>query len=143
MAARVRWGLVKNAIRDDQLRRIADTAAGDARIGLSILRSAARRADQAGDERITDEQIDTAIPAGREEVRRKSIETLIHHQRVLYRIIEEHGEIEPNELYNMYQERIEEPKSDRTVRNYLTKMVHYNLGIADEGSRDRIYRLLE
>ncbi|TYL35812.1 AAA family ATPase, partial [Natronococcus pandeyae] len=132
-------GLVENAIRDVQLRRIADAAAGDARIGLSILRSA----DQAGDEQITDEQIDTAIPAGREEVRQKSIETLIHHQRVLYRIIEDHGEIEPSKLYDAYRERVEEPKSDRTVRNYLTKMVHYNLIIADGTSRDRIYRLLE
>lgn len=61
MAARVRWGLVENAIQEEQLRRIADAAAGDARIALSILRSAARRADRTGDERIADEQIETAI----------------------------------------------------------------------------------
>lgn len=143
MTARVRWGLVENAIQDAQLRRIADAAAGDARIALSILRSAARRANRACDEQITDEQIETAIPAGRDEVRQKSIDTLIHHQRVLYRIIEEHGEIEPSSLYNAYREHVGEPKSDRTVRNYLTKMVHYNLIIADGTSRDRIYRLLE
>jgi len=141
MAARVRWGLVEDAIQDDQLRRIADAAAGDARIALSILRSAARRADEGSGEQITDEQIETAIPAGREEVRQKSIDTLIHHQRVLYRIIEEHGEIEPSPLYGAYRERVEEPKSDRTVRNYLTKMAHYNLIVADGTSRDRTYRL--
>ena len=143
MAARVRWGLVENAIQNEQLRRIADAAAGDARIALSILRSAARRADRANGERITDEHIETAIPAGHEEVRQKSIDTLIHHQRVLYRIIDEHGEIEPSRLYTACRERVKDPKSDRTVRNYLTKMAHYNLIVAAGTSRDRTYRIRE
>jgi orc1/cdc6 family replication initiation protein len=143
MAARVRWGLVENAIREDQLRRIADTAAGDARIALSVLRSAARRADQTAENRITTEHVESAIPAGHEEVRQKSIDTLIHHQRVLYGILEEYQEIEPSPLYEAYQERVEEPKTDRTVRNYLAKMEQYNLIVANGTSRDRTYCIRE
>jgi Cdc6-like AAA superfamily ATPase len=45
---RVRWGLHKDAVTDDQLRSIADAAGGDARVAIGTLREAARIADQQG-----------------------------------------------------------------------------------------------
>jgi Cdc6-like AAA superfamily ATPase len=44
LAARARWGLEAGAIDRAELETIADAAAGDARVAISILRSAARRA---------------------------------------------------------------------------------------------------
>ena len=57
-------------------------------MALSILPTAARQAHREYEERITDE------------------------------IIEEHGEISPSALFEENKERMDDPKTDRTVRNY-------------------------
>ena len=55
-------------------------------------------------------------------------------------MIEEFEEIAPGDLYQEYRNRVENPKSDRTVRNYLKKMIRYNLVTAEGSTQDRIYR---
>jgi Cdc6-like AAA superfamily ATPase len=108
-----------------------------------VLRAAARRADQAGTETITATHVSEAIPEGRTDVRRKSVETLTPHQRTLLDIVEAAGEIAPAELYEAYEERVEEPKTNRTVRNYLAKMDQYGLIDAIGEGRGRTYRVVE
>ena len=139
--ARAWWGLEAGAIQRSELRTIADAAAGDARVAISILRSAARQAQREEAERITPNLIQSAIPTTRNEVRRKALDTLTPDQRALYEIIDEHGEIEPSALYDAYRERVSNPKTNRTVRNYLRKMTQYDLIVAEGTSRDRTYRI--
>ena len=43
-------------------------------------------------------------------------------------------------LYDAYRDRVDDPKTNRTVRNYLTKMTQYDLIVAEGTSRDRTYR---
>ena len=74
--ARAWWGLEAGAIERSELRTIADAAAGDARVAISILRSAARKAQRENAERITSGLVQSAIPTAREEVRRKTLDTL-------------------------------------------------------------------
>ncbi|WP_247731272.1 Cdc6/Cdc18 family protein [Halovivax limisalsi] len=143
LAERVRQGLQPDAVADDQLRRIADAAAGDARVAIGILRSAATRAAARGDERLTDDLLDDAIPDARSAIRQKTLESLPAHQRTLYDVIAERGETEPGELYETYEERVDDPKTRRTVRNYLTKMAHYDLVEATGEKRGRTYRTVE
>ena len=140
MHARARWGLEAGAIADDQLATMADAAGGDARVALSILRTAARQAHQHHESEITDEIVTASIPEARVERHEKDLETLKPHQYTLYEIIEEYGEISPSDLYEEYKERIEDPKTDRTVRNYLSKMDQYDVIEAAGTSRDRTYR---
>ncbi len=143
LAERARQGLEPDAVREDQLRTIADAAAGDARVAIGILRSATQRAQSRSHERLTDDLLEDAIPDARIAIRRKTIESLPEHQRTLYDVIAEYGEIEPNELYEAYEERVERPKTRRTVRNYLTKMAHYDLVAATGEKRGRTYRVVE
>ena len=140
MDARVKAGLEEGAIDREQLATIADAAAGDARVALSVLRTAARQAHQNHEARITDEIIESAMPRARAERHEKDVDTLTPHQNTLYEIIEEHDEISPSELYEEYQSRIDNPKTDRTVRNYLSKMDQYDIIQAEGTSRDRTYR---
>ncbi|WP_135823680.1 Cdc6/Cdc18 family protein [Halorussus ruber] len=140
MDARVKRGLEEGAIERDQLATIADAAGGDARVALSILRTAARQAHQHYDSEITDEILEASIPEARAERHEKDVETLTPHQKALYEIIEEHDAISPNELYEEYRERMDDPKTDRTVRNYLSKMDQYDVIRAEGTSRDRTYR---
>lgn len=141
LEARVRRGLAEGAVDRDQLERIADEAAGDARVGIGILRSAARHATQHGLEAITDDALEAAIPDARAEIQQQNVEKLSAHQSVLYEIITEYEPISPRELNQRYQQRVTDPRSERTVRNYLTKMTHYKLIQAEGEGKARRYRL--
>ena len=140
MDARAKSGLEEGAINRNQLATIADAAAGDARVALSILRTAARQAHQTYETRITNDIVESAMPQARAERHQKDVDTLTPHQQTLYEIIEEHDEISPSDLYKEYQSRMEDPKTDRMVRNYLSKMDQYDVIQAEGTSRDRTYR---
>jgi Cdc6-like AAA superfamily ATPase len=140
LAARARWGVSEDAIGTEELQLIADAAAGDARIAIGILRNAARRADQENATEISTAMVREAVPSGRKEVRQKAIEQLHHHQRTLYEILQERGELNPGELYDAYAETVDNPKTKRTVRNYLSKMDQYGLVVAEGENRARTYR---
>lgn len=137
--ARVQWGLAEDAVEPDVTRRIADVAAGDARAGLSILRNAARKADREGKPAIDVPLVDTVVPASKAEVRQKNVEVLNSHQRVLYDLVDEAGDLGAPEIYERYRAAVDDPRAERTLRSYLKKLEQYNL-IAFEGtSRDRRY----
>lgn len=140
---RARWGLRPDAITTAQLARIAEAAGGDARVALGILRGAAQEATQAGADEITDQHIETAVPHAKAEIKREAVEKLTPHQRVLYEIISEHGEIAPGDLYGAYRERADNPKTERTVRNHLQKLEHYNLIKSEGENRGRSYKSVE
>ncbi|WP_267643290.1 Cdc6/Cdc18 family protein [Haloarchaeobius amylolyticus] len=141
LEARARWGLTEDSIGNRELRLIADSAAGDARVGIGILRSAARRADQQGTDEITRSIIEEAVPAGKEEVRQNTLERLTDHQHALYDIIEEAGEISSGDLYERYVERLEDPKAKRTMRYHLKKLDHYGLITSHGEKRGRSYSI--
>lgn len=134
---RVRWGLADGVIDTTRLRYIADCAAGDARIAIGILRAAARTAKQEGYSEIQQHLIDDAVSEAEMEIQQKSLDRLTEHQRVIYDIVSDRGEITPPALYEEYNERVDEPKSDRTVRNYLAKLKQYNLIVADGNTKSR------
>jgi orc1/cdc6 family replication initiation protein len=140
LQARVDRGLTADAIGRSQLERIADAAAGDARVAIGILRNAAQRAERDGTDQITSAAITDSIPEARSEVQQRTVETLTPHQQQLYEIITNHGSITPGDLYEMYREQVDDPKTKRTMRNYLTKMCQYNLIVAEGQNRGRTYR---
>lgn len=140
LRARVDRGLDPDAVDRPQLERIADAAAGDARVAIGVLRNAARRAEREGLDRIPTPVVEETIPDARAEVRQKNVETLTPHQRTLYEIVVERGEVSPGELYEEYCSRVEDPRTKRTMRNHLSKMCHYNLVVAEGENRGRTYR---
>lgn len=141
LEARARWGLSEGVIGKEQLALIADGAAGDARLAIGILRNAARRADQQGVDEITNDILQEAIPGGRQEVRQKAVSQLNPHQRALYDILQDAGQLSPGELYDRYTDEMADPKTKRTMRNYLSKMDQYRLVIAEGENRARTYRV--
>jgi Cdc6-like AAA superfamily ATPase len=136
----VRWGLRKDKVTDAQLEQIASAAGGDARVAIGILRVAARHAAQNGMDTLTESGIAEAVSEAKTEIRQQTLEKLTTDQTILHDIITEHDEIAPGELYDEYEERASNPRSQRMVRNYLTKLCHYNLIEADGENRGRIYR---
>jgi orc1/cdc6 family replication initiation protein len=143
LSDRVRWGLSEDVVDTDQLARIADAAAGDARVAIGILRSAARQAEREGVDRITPATVGAAIPEARAKLRQKDVEKLTPDQQAVYEIVVEQGEIAPGDLYERYERRVDDPKTRRTVRNYLSKLAQYNLVRAEGERRGRTYRPVE
>ena len=140
---RVRWGLHEDAVVDDQLRWIANAAAGDARVAIGTLRAAAQLADERGCAQLTDEVLREAAPEAKAEITRKSLEKLTDDQRVLYDIICDRDGVQPDALYEAYCEQVDDPRTQRTVRNYLEKMRRYNLVETEGRGKARKYRPVE
>lgn len=139
LSDRAEWGLEPGSIDQARLRKIALSAEGDARIAIGILRSAARKAEKEDSDEITREMIQESVPDAKDDVRQKNIEKLTKHQKKLYDIIQDEEQIEPGELYERYREEVDDPRSDRMLRKYLNKMVHYNLIDAEGEGRWRRY----
>ncbi|WP_232688481.1 Cdc6/Cdc18 family protein [Halobacterium zhouii] len=136
---RVERGLREGAVTSAQLAMIADAAAGDARVGIEVLRVAARRASNQQLDSVSDDAIRNAVPEANAEIRQRNVEMLTADQRIVYEIIADREEVTPSELYAAYRERADDPKTNRTVRNYLQKMERYNLIRADGENRGRSY----
>ena len=143
LSDRAAWGLTDGALTTDQLQRIAETACGNARDAISILRSAARHAEREGNDQIRDSDIEAAIPAAREKLRQKSLDRLTPDQLAVYEVLREGGELMPKELLARYSERVDEPKTKRTVRKYLRKLEQYNLVESSGRGPSRTYRAVE
>lgn len=137
---RVRWGLESDVIDTHALRTIVHYAAGDARVAIGILRKAAHTARQAGHVEITEDVIRKVVPEAKTEIKQKTVDRLVEHQQVLYEIIAERGEIKPQDLYNAYTEQVDDPKTQRMVRNYLSKLEHYNLIVSEGNTKATTYR---
>jgi len=141
--ARVKWGLNEDAITDEQLYRIADAAAGDARLAIGMLRTAASKADRENCERITDDILLSSADDARTQIQQKSLDTLTPHQQVVFDIVRDHGPLSPSEIHDRYTETVDDPRTKRTVRTYLSKMAQYNLLDAEGTSRDREYTAID
>lgn len=142
LSDRIEWGLDPDAVTDDHVTRIATAAAGDARDAIGILRSAARNAEHDGAERIQSAHIEAAIPEARATIRQKSLEKLTAHQRVVYDVLADDGPLSPKELYAQYQSAVDDPRTKRTLTNYLGKLEQYNLVAAEGRGPNRTYRVV-
>ncbi len=136
---RVSWGLDPGAIDTGGVELIASNAAGDARVAIGILKRAARTAANNNADTITPSIIQEVTPAAKSDIQQQTLDRLTPHQELLYDIVTEHGTIEPRRLYDAYCDRVDSPKSQRMVRNYLSKLEHYNLIRAEGNTKDRVY----
>ena len=116
---------------------------GDARLALGILRTAASTADRKNRDRITDDILLDAAEDARARIKQNGLDLLTPHQRVVYDTVREHGPLGPSEIYVRYTEEVDDPRTKRTIRTYLSKMAQYNLLEAKGTSRDREYSLVD
>ncbi|WP_368409255.1 hypothetical protein [Halomarina litorea] len=101
---------------------------------------AVERSEREGHETVSNAVIDRVVPEAQSVVRQRNVETLTDDQRVVYDIIAEREEVAPAELYDAYRGRVDDPRSERMVRNYLAKMVQYNLVTATGRGQQRRYQ---
>jgi orc1/cdc6 family replication initiation protein len=136
---RVQWGLNDGALDRPELELIADRAAGDARKAIGILRNAAQTAKHDGMDRIPHTVIKDVVPEAKRELQQKTVEKLTPEQQVLYELITNLNEVSSGELYDRYCEAVDNPKTQRTMRNHLSKLQQYNLIVAEGKTKGRSY----
>lgn len=132
--------LERVAVADGTFDLLAEAAGGDARIATTVLRMAARQVQGEADSQLDRDAIERCLPEARRDLVQETVANLPDHQRTLYRVIEERGPIAPKDLSREYQDRVERPRSDRTIRNYLSELERRNLVLAEGRTRDRRYR---
>ena len=140
--SRVTHGLMKSRVDDEAVHRAADIAAGDARRGIALLRRAAQRVEENDQRQLTAETIESVVGAAESDIQRRRIHSLGTHQRLLYNIIADAGEIGGTEVAEEYERRAVDPKSDPTRRRYLKSLRQYGLIEASGEGRARRYRSL-
>ncbi len=109
------------------LERIADLAAGDARIAIQTLKYAAFNAEREGKAKIGNEDVEKGFEEVKEIKRKYMPEKLGEHHRLIYEIIRENPGITSCKLTSTYRNECEriglEPKSPRTLSNYVNKLI--------------------
>jgi len=140
LSVRVRWGLETGAVSQDILERIADAAAGDARVALGMLRRAANYAVREQRDEITFEVLEAAMPDARAQIRQRNVDALNDHQRAVLDTVRAYGPLSPQEIYDHYEQQMDDPNQLRTVKSYLSKLTEYRLIDAEGSTRDRVYR---
>ncbi|CAM2928201.1 hypothetical protein HASA104033_08695 [Halobacterium salinarum] len=112
---------------------MADRAAGDARAGIALLRSAVERAVAGDCDQITRAIVEDVEEEARAEMRTHRVRELDTDKRLLYEIIQEAGDVDAGTLHARYEDRSQDPVARSTRRKYLGRLVEYEL-IAVEGS---------
>lgn len=134
VAQRAEYGLEPGTLTDDALDRIAELGDGDARYAIALLRKAAINVDRAGGGQITTETVNEIRTEAREDVLERYRSQLNEHQKALFDIIYDAGEISASDLREAYEQTVSSPKSASTRNRYLTNLeTKYHL-IQSEGS---------
>jgi len=112
------------------LEKIAELAAGDARVAIQTLRSAAYNAERTNKSKITLKDVEEGYEAVKEIKKKYELEKLTSHHRLIIKILNRHKEISSTNFYNLYkleankQEMI--AKSRRSFNNYLADLIKLN-----------------
>jgi len=137
---RINAGLRPSAHDRAAIDRLAELAAGDARMAVAILRRAALKADREGIESLSPGLVESVVDGAESDVHQKNIERLSTEKRILYDIIEDHGEIAAEDLHERYEERSLDPRSKPTRRRYLATLERYDLVEQIGATRGSRYR---
>ncbi len=139
---RVELALRPNSIQNELLRVIAVSSEGDARVAIATLRNAALYAEAQGKPCITKDEILKAIKNAKKLKIEQILSTLNNEQVLLYRLVEEAGELDSAKLFEMYKQKSKDPVSERTYRNYMEKLVSLKLVRAEGDVRWRRYKVV-
>ena len=115
----------------DILEKIADLAAGDARIAIQTLRNAAYNAERKGKRRIEEDDVKQGFEEISEIKRKYMLQKLSEHHRLIYQIIKKNPGITSRELTRTYISLCQKagltPKSKRSLSNYVSTLLNLHL----------------
>lgn len=109
------------------LDKVADLAAGDARIAIQTLRNAAFKAEKKNRSKISNQDIEEGYNLVKNLKKRYYLEKLSPHHKLLVEILREKGDISSSRLYDLYRQETKMrkliPKSRRSFNYYIDNLV--------------------
>lgn len=131
------------------LELIAETAVGDARTAIRLLRQGAVAAEQAGNRKLDVHALGDVADQAAEADRASRLATLTEDHKVLYRILERFGQLTAGALFEQYKQRCahlnRKPIALRTFSGYANQLVQAGLvdrDIVRGKSRERLFRIV-
>ncbi|MEP0825302.1 MAG: AAA family ATPase [Nitrososphaera sp.] len=140
---RASFGFRPSSISENTLSTVSHICNGDARIGLQILRTAAKEAESKGLNAITIEHIKNAARFARKYRLSYLLSKLNEHQKAIYEILKQNGQMDSGKLFEEYCKRISEPVVDRAYRNYMERMEEMGLVKATGSGRWKRYEIAQ
>ena len=130
LTERAHQALTPDSYSDSVLQRIAILAAGDARKALHLLLKTAIAAEKDPSDKITTKHIPTDILAWQQLQQNCRIGALPPHQRLIYDLTKEHGQISSTRLRRLYllncHQNSIEPVAQRTFSKYVKLLAQRN-----------------
>lgn len=119
--------LFPNTYSKQILEKIADLAAGDARIAIQTLKNAAFNAERSGESRLSDQDVNKAYEEVKEIKKKYYLERLTLHHKLIVEIAKSQPGITSRRFYQLYKQkarkRLFTPKSSRTFTNYVHDLI--------------------
>lgn len=141
---RIDVGLRTGAVTDEAVETIADSAAGNAREAIAILRRAVKHVQDHDDrERITPPVVATVADEARDVLRRHNLSRLDTPHRIVYDVIRTIGPCGASEISAEYERRTGTSLADRTRRRYVGTLVDYGLVRRSGAGRGTSYAAIE
>ncbi|WP_435359306.1 Cdc6/Cdc18 family protein [Haloarchaeobius sp. DFWS5] len=137
--ARAKWAFTPGVVNRETVEYVALLAGGDARLGIGILRRAARHGRREGLATIDIDVIDSIVDDAQKEIATRYVEKLSTHQRLMYEIIREHGPVGATELHATYIEQATSPRASSTRRGWLASMEREGLIETEGRGRGKTY----
>ena len=94
---------------------------GDARIAIECLWKAGREAERVNASRVGLAHLQKAFEAVAEQ-NLKAVKYLNEHEKVLLKLVAEHGSLHSGELYQQYSAAVKEPVTERRLRDFLANL---------------------
>lgn len=120
-------GLYPDTYSRSTLTKIADLAAGDARIAIQLLRNSAFIAEKANRSKISEEDVQKGYEEVREIKKKYYLKRLTSHHKLIVEIVKKNPKILSKDLYDDYVHQSKRsgitPKSRRTISNYINELI--------------------
>ncbi len=141
LSDRMEFALLPSKISGELIKVAANAAGGDARVGLEIIRRAAKLAEARNAEKIEREDIVHALKAAKRMKLDNMLADIGEDSRILYKIVEERGSAASGEIFAEYKNRMPDAASERSFRYYMEELVKARFIEANGDVRWRKYSL--
>lgn len=122
--------LYPNTYSEKVLEKIADLAAGDARMAIQTLRNTSLIAERNNRRRITLEDVEKGYEEVKYIKRKYLLEKLGNHYKLIYEIVKKKPGITSKKFYETYKKETKKrglnPKSNRMFNNYINILIRLN-----------------
>ena len=132
---RAQEALVEYSYSEDTIRKIAEVSKGNISFALNLLKTLAIKAETEGKESIDNLELDIEPDC--------THENLSEDERILLEILRENKVLPAGKLFDLYLQKANFPKSERSFRNYMRRLCVKGFVKSVGKKRGRFYEIIQ